>query len=229
MDLIENNLINPISHWYYKYKYREIIEGIRTYRDDFKIVSDVGAGSAVFSKQLSIDFPEAIFNLIDINYSSKQLSNSSTRMKYSREIQPADVFLLNDVLEHIKLPKVFFEEVCGYGKNEDLIIITVPAFMQLWSGHDVFLKHYRRYTIKSLIKDLQGAPIYIVEIKYLYQSLFIPTWVFRKFFGRKEQSQLFNSNIVFSKIIEIFLLVEQKLRLKLPFGVSILLIAKIKK
>jgi hypothetical protein len=229
MDLIENNLIDPLAHWYYQHKYREILYCIRKYKSEFRIVSDVGAGSAVFSRQLSIDFPEVIFNLIDTNYSNKQLSQSLPRIKYVRQIQPADVFLLNDVLEHIELSKEFFKDVCGYGKNGDLIVITVPASMRLWSGHDVFLKHYRRYSKKSLLHDLEGSPISIIKIKYLYQTLFIPTMVYRKFFGKKVQSQLSENNLLVSFILKLFLLVEQKSKLKLPFGISLLLVARINK
>ena len=34
------------------------------------------------------------------------------------------------------------------------VFITVPAFSFLWSAHDVFLDHRRRYTSKMLVRTM---------------------------------------------------------------------------
>jgi len=36
--------------------------------------------------------------------------------------------------------------------------ISLPAFEFLWSGHDVFLEHYRRYTLRQVRDVVQRAP-----------------------------------------------------------------------
>jgi hypothetical protein len=229
MDLLEEGLKDPISHWYYKHKYNEIMHKILKYKSEFKTLSDIGSGSAVFSNKLSQDFPNSNFHLVDINYTPEQISKSTSKMNYTKEIQPADIFLLTDVLEHIEEPKEFFQQICKLGKNDDLIVITVPAFMQLWSGHDVFLKHYRRYTKSTLLLDLKGAPIEILDTKFLYQALFLPAYIYRKIFGREHSSQLKQSNRIFESAIDLVLRFERIANLKFPLGVSILLIARIKK
>jgi 2-polyprenyl-3-methyl-5-hydroxy-6-metoxy-1,4-benzoquinol methylase len=227
MDLLEESIDDPISHWYYECKFREISKAILRYKKNFKTLSDIGSGSAVFSKELSKKFKGVNFNLIDINYSPAQISKSTINMRYTKEVKPADVFLLTDVLEHIEQPKEFFQELCSVGKDDDLIVITVPAFMQLWSGHDVFLKHFRRYTKKSLLVEVQESPIEILNVKYLYQTLFLPAYVYRKIFGSKNSSQLKNHRIT-ERLIKLLLRIESNFELNLPFGVSILLIARIK-
>lgn len=229
MDLLENSIGDPMSHWYYKHKFREIFRSIRKYKEDFGSLSDVGSGSAVFSQELSKLYSESKFNLIDINYTSQQISESNTQMKYTKNIEPADIFLLTDVLEHIENANDFFKQICDFGKENDLVIITVPAFMQLWSGHDVFLKHFRRYTKKSLINELQDMPIEILEIKYLYQTLFLPAYLYRKIFGSKSSSQLKKNNRMIDFFLNSLLKFEHYSKLKLPFGISILLIAKVRK
>jgi hypothetical protein len=228
MDLLENSMNDPMSHWYYKHKFREILRSIRRYKEDFRTLSDVGSGSAVFSKELSKVFDESKFNLIDINYTPEQISKSTTRMKYTKDIEPADVFLLTDVLEHIEKASDFFKQICDYGKENDLIIITVPAFMQLWSGHDVFLKHFRRYTKNSLVIELQDMPIEILEAKYLYQTLFLPAYLYRKVFGKKSSSQLKENNRMIEFLLNSLLKFESHSYSNLPFGISILLVARIK-
>ena len=220
---------DPMSHWYYKHKFREILRSIRRYKEDFGSLSDVGSGSAVFSQELSKLYSESKFNLIDINYTSEQISKSTAQMKYTKNIEPADIFLLTDVLEHIENANDFFKQICDFGKENDLVIITVPAFMQLWSGHDVFLKHFRRYTKKSLINELRDMPIEILEIKYLYQTLFLPAYLYRKIFGSKSSSQLKKNNRTIDLFLNSLLKFEYYSKLKLPFGISILLIAKVRK
>jgi 2-polyprenyl-3-methyl-5-hydroxy-6-metoxy-1,4-benzoquinol methylase len=220
---------DPMSHWYYKHKFREILRSIRRYKGNFGCLSDVGSGSAVFSQELSKLYKKSNFNLIDINYSSEQIAKSTAQMKYTKDIEPADVFLLTDVLEHIENASDFFKQICDFGKENDLIIITVPAFMQLWSGHDVFLKHFRRYTKKSLINELKEMPIEILEVKYLYQALFLPAYLYRKMFGRKSSSQLKKNNRTVAFLLDLLLRFESDAHSKMPFGISILFVARIKK
>jgi SAM-dependent methyltransferase len=58
----------------------------------------------------------------------------------------ADVVLLLDVLEHLD------DEAGALGTARralgpgGALIVTVPAYRWLWSGHDVVLQHRRRYT-----------------------------------------------------------------------------------
>jgi SAM-dependent methyltransferase len=55
-----------------------------------------------------------------------------------------------DVLEHIEDHKGALAEWKRVLKNDGAIVITVPAYQWLWSGHDVTMHHWRRYTMKSL-------------------------------------------------------------------------------
>ena len=58
-------------------------------------------------------------------------------------------------------------------------IVTVPAFQWLWSGHDVFLEHYRRYTLGELEKTLREAGLEIEFGSYLYGSILPAVVAFR--------------------------------------------------
>lgn len=55
-----------------------------------------------------------------------------------------------DVLEHIEDHKGALSEWKRVLKDDGAIVITVPAYQWLWSGHDVTMHHCRRYTMKSL-------------------------------------------------------------------------------
>ncbi|KAI4452578.1 hypothetical protein C823_007162 [Eubacterium plexicaudatum ASF492] len=44
-----------------------------------------------------------------------------------------------------------------------MILITVPAFQNLFSLHDIQLKHFRRYNYKSLYHVLDQAGYKIID------------------------------------------------------------------
>jgi hypothetical protein len=47
-------------------------------------------------------------------------------------------------------------------------IATVPAFMWLWRGHDVFLEHVRRYTLPRIERVPQAGPHRRTRVLYFY-------------------------------------------------------------
>jgi hypothetical protein len=53
MDLLEGGLIDPIRHWYYRHKFQSIYALIRSEIKTTKLLADVGAGSALFSLELT--------------------------------------------------------------------------------------------------------------------------------------------------------------------------------
>ena len=65
----------------------------------------------------------------------------------------ADIVLAMDVLEHIQDDYSTLKEWKNTLKPNGLLLITVPAFQHLWSSHDIFLGHHRRYNKKD-ISDL---------------------------------------------------------------------------
>ena len=58
--------------------------------------------------------------------------------------------LLMDVIEHIEDDVGLVGEYVNKVAPGTQFIATVPAFMWLWSGHDVFLEHVRRYTLPRI-------------------------------------------------------------------------------
>lgn len=62
----------------------------------------------------------------------------------------ADLFLLMDVLEHVRDDVALFSGLMAAAKPGALALITVPADPRLWSSHDLAHMHYRRYTPELL-------------------------------------------------------------------------------
>ena len=62
-------------------------------------------------------------------------------------------------------------------------VVTVPAFSWLWSNHDVFLGHHRRYTLGQLRTLVEQSGLVVDESCYLYGALF-PLAAMTRLFGR---------------------------------------------
>jgi SAM-dependent methyltransferase len=63
-----------------------------------------------------------------------------------------DLVCLLDVLEHIEDDRRALRELRRVARPGGLLLITVPAYPQLWSSHDELNLHYRRYTRPVLLE-----------------------------------------------------------------------------
>ena len=60
-----------------------------------------------------------------------------------------------DVLEHVDDDQTLLQSYVERAPRSASVLISVPAFQFLWSGHDVFLEHRRRYTraqVEALVR-----------------------------------------------------------------------------
>lgn len=71
----------------------------------------------------------------------------------------ADLFLLMDVLEHVRDDIALLTSIMAGAKPGACVLITVPADPSLWSPHDVTHMHYRRYSFERLEALWAGDPI----------------------------------------------------------------------
>ena len=51
-------------------------------------------------------------------------------------------------------------------------LVTVPAFGFLWSGHDVFLEHKRRYRLGEIETAMRDAGLQVVRGSYYFGFVF---------------------------------------------------------
>jgi SAM-dependent methyltransferase len=61
-----------------------------------------------------------------------------------------DLVLATDVLEHVEDDRAALHELRRVTAPGGRLLATVPAYMWLWSQHDVDYHHYRRYTLRRL-------------------------------------------------------------------------------
>ena len=146
-----------------------------------------------------------------------------------------DLVCAFDVIEHVENDQLAVDEMIRVCKDEGIVCITVPAYMFLWSNHDVVNNHFRRYTAKSLKKLLKEKNGKIKYVSYFNSILFPAVALFRlisKFLPEKVTRKgagsdftIFNQDSLINKIFyKIFYFELISLRkLKFPFGTSLLL------
>ncbi|MFA6923217.1 MAG: class I SAM-dependent methyltransferase [Bacteroidales bacterium] len=222
-----------------KQKFPEIL------KQKLKIL-DVGCGDIFFIENLSKHFPLSEFYAVDTAFDEKILKelrnkftdkpifieNSLNNIELKKN-HFFDFVLLLDVIEHIEDDIGFLTDLKNniYINNNTYFIITAPAFNFLFSSHDVFLGHYRRYSNKTLYKSITQSGFETISSGYFFFSILISRLfkkVIERFFNVKKENQKegignWNGNKILTLIIKKYLLFDfrisncfRKIGIKIP-------------
>ncbi|MGH9617702.1 MAG: methyltransferase domain-containing protein [Acidobacteriaceae bacterium] len=170
MDVKEEELLGGSvgDHWYYRSKRLALDSMLRGV--PFRRVLDIGAGSAIFSKHL-LECGADCALCVDSAYPGDRSESCGDKtIRFAREIVPwsADLVLLMDVLEHVDDDVQLIKSSIASAAAGAFVLISVPAFQSLFSAHDRFLDHRRRYTIRSLEAVVKAAGLKIVSSRYFF-------------------------------------------------------------
>lgn len=175
MDLKEEDILGADigRHWYYRSKaaaLRRSVRGLAPRR-----ILDVGAGSGFFSRHLLAQGGAQSALCVDIGYAAdRDDSEAGKPVLYRRDTGPTDcdLVLMMDVLEHVDDDRGLVRLYADKVPNGAHFLATVPAFRFLWSGHDVFLEHKRRYRLPEIEKTMTDAGLEIVHGAYYFGLVF---------------------------------------------------------
>ena len=123
-------------------------------------ILDVGAGSGFFSRHLLAEAGAQSALCVDIGYpSDRDDSEGGKPVLYRRDTGPTDcdLVLMMDVLEHVDDDRGLVRHYAAKVPSGAHFLVTVPAFRFLWSGHDVFLEHKRRYRLGEIEAAMRDA------------------------------------------------------------------------
>ena len=87
-------------------------------------------------------------------------------------LAPFDVIGLFDVLEHADDPLALLRQLQPWLRQTGLLLITVPACSWLYSEHDRFLHHHRRYESHELQSQIESAGFEVIQIASMNSLLF---------------------------------------------------------
>ncbi|MGH6890388.1 MAG: class I SAM-dependent methyltransferase [Rhizomicrobium sp.] len=173
MDIKEEELLGGEvgSHWYYRSKQLALDSLLRGIR--FRRVLDIGAGSAIFSKHLLDRGAESALCVDQAYASERHETYNGKPIGFAREIAPgtADLVLLMDVLEHVDDDKALIRASLAGAAPGAHVLISVPAFQCLFSAHDRFLEHRRRYTAGLLDARVTSAGLEPISTRYFFATI----------------------------------------------------------
>lgn len=174
MDLKEEHLLGDAvaSHWYYRAKLAALRRAIADINVDG--ILDVGAGSGFFSRALLAGTSARAATCVDPGYPGESEENVAGKpLRFVREIgaNQANLVLMMDVIEHVADDRALVRDYVEKAPAGSHFVITVPAFMWLWSPHDVFLEHYRRYTLAEVEAVLRDTGLSIEHGHYFYGAV----------------------------------------------------------
>jgi 2-polyprenyl-3-methyl-5-hydroxy-6-metoxy-1,4-benzoquinol methylase len=175
MDIKESALLreNAADHWYYRSKSQAVERLLRG--ADARTVLDVGAGSGFFSRHLLANSAATEAWCVDRNYAAdSDIVENGKNIHFRRAVGQldADLVLLMDVIEHVDDDLGLLREYVAKAAQRATFLISVPAFQFMWSGHDVFLEHKRRYTLSALERVVQAAGLRVIHSTYFFAGIF---------------------------------------------------------
>jgi SAM-dependent methyltransferase len=191
-------------------------------------ILEVGAGIGNFSGVL-----KTYGDVTAIDISKKYLNEYKTtgimcgygdieKGRYFFRQKQFDSIVCLNVIEHIENDRKAFENIYKLLKHNGVSIVLVPAHRILFSRYDKLLGHYRRYNISQLRETIKDLGFQTVGIRYINWWGAIGWFIYMKFFKRVDFPE---KELGIFDIIGKYLLWPEKI-MKLPFGLSILLIVK---
>jgi SAM-dependent methyltransferase len=174
VDLKEEEILGDQipSHWYYRAKGAALL---RDLRGQVPVeVLDIGAGSGYFSRVL-LRAGAARAVCVDIGYPVDRddvLDGKPVSFRRSIQSSNADLVLAMDVMEHVADETLLMRPYIDLVKPGTRFIVSVPAFQFLWSAHDVFLEHHRRYTLGTLERAMKACGLKLDWSHYYYGGVF---------------------------------------------------------
>lgn len=145
--------------------------------------------------------------------------------------QSFDLICMLDVLEHIDDEPGALRAVRKKLNQEGKILITVPAYMFLWSAHDVAHQHKRRYRKEQILGLVKEAGFRVVYSTY-FNSMLFPvislTRMINNVLGRECVSDVEMPSKTFNNMLMKIFSSERFFMpiFSFPFGVSILVVAE---
>jgi 2-polyprenyl-3-methyl-5-hydroxy-6-metoxy-1,4-benzoquinol methylase len=171
---------NDTRHWWYRAR-RDVLASLIARRiklpADARIL-EVGCGTGHNLEMLA---RFGTIDAIEIDARSREIASA----RLGRPVRDArlpeltglpdaqfDLVAMLDVLEHIEDDTAALRGLAARLRPGGTILVTVPQYRWLWSGHDVANHHFRRYTKASLRAVVAAAGLKLNMLQSFNSLLF---------------------------------------------------------
>jgi SAM-dependent methyltransferase len=227
------------KHWWFVTRKKIVLDTITRYlsKDSKTRILDIGCGSGLMLNALEEIGQTFGMDMSDEAISfSKEIFNGKVEKGFLPNQVPYeenffDLIIALDVIEHVEQDVESLKAIRSRLVSDGKAVITVPAYMFLWSKFDELNEHKRRYTLTELNTKLEQAGFTVEKISYYNTLLFPVIFVVRMLnnvLKRDGASDIDMPSSPVNVILEkIFGIEKYLLRLaNLPFGVSILAVVR---
>jgi SAM-dependent methyltransferase len=177
---VQAMLDNEDRHWWYRGRRRIVQRELeRLPVPAGAHVLDAGCGSGRLLDEL-VRYGWHVSGL-DMNPDSVEIARGRGHADVQQGVVEAlpwedetfDLVTSLDVVEHTADDRVSLRELRRVVRTGGRLLITVPAYQALWSSHDVFNRHYRRYDRKMMRAAAAEVGLTIERMTY-FNSLLLP-------------------------------------------------------
>jgi SAM-dependent methyltransferase len=194
-----------------------------------------GANSGLLSRYgqvVSQDYYDAPLGFCKRRGIARLVRASAERLPFRDGV--FDLVAAMDVVEHLEDDAGALAEAARVTRPGGFVMLTVPAYMLLWSEHDEALAHKRRYTPSQARQLVHTAGLECVKLTCYMTLLFPVALVLRtaqrilRRPGRPPQTRHFSVPPFANAVLIWLQRMEARLarRVSLPFGVSIFCLAR---
>lgn len=166
------------QHWWWRAREHLVIDAVRRFRPEggYGAILDVGCGDGwLFPKLSEFGQPEGVEADASLVSSANHPCGKIHIQPFDRSFDPDTTYglvLMLDVLEHLDAPLSALRHALALLGPGGRLIITVPAFSMLWTGHDDLNLHQTRYTKRSFRQLADRAGLSVDRCFYFYHWLF---------------------------------------------------------
>ena len=227
------------GHWWFRSRNRILLWVLKKYVNRFENFLEVGCGTGFVLQAIQEHYPKAVLHGSD--YFEQGLVHARKRMpsvnlsqldvRNMNEEEHYDVIGAFDVIEHINEDELVLANLSRALKSGGTLLVTVPQHRWLWSAVDERACHVRRYTRSELVGKVTQCGL-MVDYVTSFVSLLVPLmWLSRLRANNKNIEPIDELHIssLLNRLLEIIMFIELgmlKIGIKLPFGGSLLLLAR---
>lgn len=227
------------NHWWFRTRNRVLLWALRSHVGRFSSFLEIGCGTGFVLEGIRSAYPNADIHGSEffeegLLFARERIPSATfaqidaTQMN---DIECYDVIGAFDVIEHIEQDQLVLNNLSKAIKKGGSLIVSVPQHRWLWSEVDEYACHVRRYTRSELIEKIQSAGLR-VEYTTSFVSFLVPLmWLsrLRARAGDYDPMAEFRIpnwlNYSLEQIMKLELSI-LKLGIPMPFGGSLLLVAK---
>lgn len=235
--------------WWYQHRKKIFLILADRFFEKTQEILDIGGGNGFNTKALQ----NAGYDVTLVEPTDKACKNAKERgckkvlnIPFQKYVGKISQFMCTDVLEHIEEEELFLKNIYDKMPQKGVGILSVPAFMNLWSSEDEVDGHFRRYKISELEEVLHKVGFDVLYSNYCFRFLWIPIYVRRHLLEKlpfihkvTERDEMEEKNITDKQFLEPSGVAGRLLRFfenselksiydnkKIPYGSSIMCVVK---